>query len=603
MFAALVLALLLAAGYGGDDPSPTSTATPTATATAESSQATPTATATPASTATAESSRATPTATATPTSTATAAPSTATPASTPTEGSTPTTPSPTPARSPALTVEEYAQWCAASQPTPASDVTPAEAVAEALAEIERIEPPPELHGFHTALTGNGIALLLLFRELEEGGLAEGEDTLDGLSFVAGLFDRAFEREVAALPEGVRATLEEASCLWGNEFTDAVAGPTPGPTSVAREDPAQGVTDSPQSWDTLGQVIARGELKCGVKQTQPLFGFRAADGTYSGFDIEFCKAIAAAVLGDNRRVEYIDASDPSTRFELLAVAEIDVLIRATAVTASRDRELGVDFAQPIFYTGQGFAVRKDSGIQSTSDMGDATICVRTGTTTEQNLADHFTDIGLDPMGGFDHDGADAFFYGRDHVRASVPLSRNRPAALVPSPARLHGGPALAGEHEDVLVAGRPGDGELAAADTPAVLRTDEGVGVIAAQREGVVALGVGEVVLGLHVGDAGGLVAIDRDDVIGADVLGRRKAAETGAHARGPVVGAHGRRLAAAPRGEVDLDLVGEAGAVGLPIPHVDARGVADDSVADGLAIEDLLDGGFVRFLTHVGTPW
>ena len=315
----------------------------------------------------------------------------------------------------ALTVEEYAAWCVGmgSQPVPEKGDSGAELAAGTLTEIERIEPPPELHGFHTALTGNGIALLLLFREMKEGGLAGGEGALEGLSLVAGLFDRAFEREVAALPEGVRATLGEAGCLWGG-LGEAVATPTPPPTAEATEPLVEGVPDGPPSWRTLELVIARGELKCGVKQTQPLFGFRAADGTYSGFDIEFCKAIAAAVLGDDSRVEYIDASDPSTRFELLAVAEIDVLIRATAVTASRDRELGVDFAQPIFYTGQGFAVRRDSGIQSTSDMGDATICVRTGTTTEQNLADHFTDIGLDPMGGFDHDGADAFFYGRCDV---------------------------------------------------------------------------------------------------------------------------------------------------------------------------------------------
>ena len=288
-------------------------------------------------------------------------------------------------------------------------------MAEALAEIERIEPPPELHGFHTALTGNGIALLLLFRELEEGVLAEGEDALDGLSFVAGLFDRAFEREVAALPEGVRATLGEAGCLWGG-LGAAVATPTPPPTAEATEPLVEGVPNGPQSWDTLGQVIDRGELKCGVKQTQPLFGFRERDGTVSGFDIEFCKAIAAAVLGDPTRVWYIDASDAATRFYLLADAEIDVLIRTTTFTASRDRELKVDFAQPIFYTGQGFAVREDSGIASTSDMGDATICVRTGTTTEQNVADHFTELGLSyhPLGGSRDDIEDAFFAGRCDV---------------------------------------------------------------------------------------------------------------------------------------------------------------------------------------------
>ena len=169
-------------------------------------------------------------------------------------------------------------------------------------------------------------------------------------------------------------------------------------------------------DTVATVQDRDELLCGVKQTQPLFGFKEADGSVTGFDIEFCKAIAAATLGDANKVEYVDASDASTRFELLNDGEIDLLIRTTTITASRDRELGVDFAQTTFYTGQGFAVRTDSGIETTSDMGEAAICVQTGTTTEQNVADHFTDIGLEysPLGGLSQDVADAFFTGRCDV---------------------------------------------------------------------------------------------------------------------------------------------------------------------------------------------
>ena len=172
----------------------------------------------------------------------------------------------------------------------------------------------------------------------------------------------------------------------------------------------------EAGNTVATVQDRGELLCGVKQTQPLFGFKEADGSVTGFDIEFCKAIAAATLSDANAVEYVDASDASTRFELLADKEIDVLIRTTTITASRDRELGVDFAQTTFYTGQGFAVRTDSGIDSTSDMGEAAICVQTGTTTEQNVADHFTDIGLEysPLGGLSSDVADAFFTGRCDV---------------------------------------------------------------------------------------------------------------------------------------------------------------------------------------------
>ena len=169
-------------------------------------------------------------------------------------------------------------------------------------------------------------------------------------------------------------------------------------------------------DTLAAVIDRGELKCGVKQTQPLFGFREADGTVAGFDVEFCKAIAAAALGDADALELVDASDASTRFELLADGEIDVLIRTTTITASRDRELNVDFAQTTFYTGQGFAVHAGSGIGSTADMDGTTICVQSGTTTEQNLADHFTDLGLSytPIGGGDQETQDAFIAGRCDV---------------------------------------------------------------------------------------------------------------------------------------------------------------------------------------------
>ena len=114
----------------------------------------------------------------------------------------------------ALTVEEYAAWCVGmgSQPVPEKGDSGADLAAGTLTEIEGIEPPPELRRFHSALTGNAIALVLLSGELEEGVLAEGEDALDGLSLLAGLFDRAFEREVAALAPDVRAALEEAECL-------------------------------------------------------------------------------------------------------------------------------------------------------------------------------------------------------------------------------------------------------------------------------------------------------------------------------------------------------------------------------------------------------
>ena len=166
--------------------------------------------------------------------------------------------------------------------------------------------------------------------------------------------------------------------------------------------------------TIGEIVDRGELNCGVKWTQPLFGQQTEDGSVAGFDIEFCKALAAAVLDDPDAVNYVDASDASTRFVLLEFEEIDVLIRTTTVTFSRDAHLGVDFVQPTFYAGQGFAVRRDSGIAQIAHLDGATICVQTGTFLERNLAGYSAKSGLDYvlLGNLNGpDLWDAFFAGR------------------------------------------------------------------------------------------------------------------------------------------------------------------------------------------------
>ncbi len=183
----------------------------------------------------------------------------------------------------------------------------------------------------------------------------------------------------------------------------------------QDQPMAQVSGDPRG-NTLQLIMDRDAVKCGTKQNSPLFGNKEPDGSIFGFDADFCRAIAAAVLNDHTKVEFVDASDASTRFELLADGEIDVLIRTTTITASRDADLGVDFAQTTFYDGQGFAVRADAGIRSTADMNGLTICVQSGTTTEQNLADHFVDIGLDytPLGGGDAETQDAFVAGRCDV---------------------------------------------------------------------------------------------------------------------------------------------------------------------------------------------
>lgn len=161
--------------------------------------------------------------------------------------------------------------------------------------------------------------------------------------------------------------------------------------------------------TLQTVMDRGELKCGVKSSQAGMGNLEDDGTFTGFDIEICKAIAAAVFGDSEKVEYVPAS-AGDRFDLLASGEIDVLIRTTTWTFTRDIDLNATFATTTFYDGQGMMVKDDSPFQAIADMDGATICVTTGTTTESNLDDTFAALGISytPLAVADDAGSQANF---------------------------------------------------------------------------------------------------------------------------------------------------------------------------------------------------
>ena len=138
--------------------------------------------------------------------------------------------------------------------------------------------------------------------------------------------------------------------------------------------------------TLETVRSRGSLVCGVNSAG-LAGFTNinADGSYSGFDVDFCRAIAAAVLGDSQAVTFRGLS-AQERFTALQTGEIDVLIRNTTWTTNRDTALGFNFAPTTFYDGQGFMARANSGIAEIDDLDGTTICVQSGTTTELNLAD-------------------------------------------------------------------------------------------------------------------------------------------------------------------------------------------------------------------------
>ena len=149
----------------------------------------------------------------------------------------------------------------------------------------------------------------------------------------------------------------------------------------------------QGGGKLAEVKARGELICGVNDQLPGFGSVNDAGDYEGFDIDFCHAIAAAVLGDGDAVRF-RALSAQERFTAVQTGEVDVLIRNTTWTSSRDSDVGLDFAPVNFFDGQGFMVRTDSGIAELEDLDGLRIGVQSGTTTELNLADVMGALGIE-----------------------------------------------------------------------------------------------------------------------------------------------------------------------------------------------------------------
>jgi len=176
--------------------------------------------------------------------------------------------------------------------------------------------------------------------------------------------------------------------------EAMAEPTEAPAATTEETAAPVA----QAGATLDLVKGRGELICGGNANVPGFGYLDPDtNEFAGFDIDFCRAIAAAVLGDATAVT-VRPTTAQERFPVLQSGEADVLIRNTTWTISRDTSLGFNFAPTTFFDGQGMMIRKDSGITSLEDMEGATICVQQGTTTEKNLADVFRalDVSYEPV---------------------------------------------------------------------------------------------------------------------------------------------------------------------------------------------------------------
>lgn len=148
----------------------------------------------------------------------------------------------------------------------------------------------------------------------------------------------------------------------------------------------------QAGETVDAVMDKGYIQCGVNTS--LAGFsNATGGEWAGLDVDLCRAVAAAMLGDSEAVRFT-ALTANQRFTALQSGEVDILSRNTTWTLTRDTALGLNFAGVNYYDGQGFMVRKDLGVSSAKELSGAAICVEPGTTTELNLADYFRAQGME-----------------------------------------------------------------------------------------------------------------------------------------------------------------------------------------------------------------
>jgi general L-amino acid transport system substrate-binding protein len=144
--------------------------------------------------------------------------------------------------------------------------------------------------------------------------------------------------------------------------------------------------------TVDEIKSRDVVRCGVNTGLAGFAIADSQGNWTGLDVDFCRAVAAALLGDASKVEFVPLS-AQQRFTALQSGEVDLLSRNTTWTLTRDTALGLDFTAVTFYDGQGFMVPADLGVESALELDGAAICVQTGTTTEKNLTDFFRATGM------------------------------------------------------------------------------------------------------------------------------------------------------------------------------------------------------------------
>ncbi len=191
---------------------------------------------------------------------------------------------------------------------------------------------------------------------------------------------------AAAPAAPAAPVEVTRIVEVTRVVEVTAAPADTSAAAPTPAPAPAAPAAPSGFgETLKAIKARGKLICGVNSQVPGFGFVDSAGAFSGFDIDYCKALAAAIFNDVNKVEYRPLT-AEQRFAALQSGEIDVLIRNTTWTLTRDTDNGANFVATTFYDGQGIMVPKDANITKLEELDGATICVQKGTTTELNLAD-------------------------------------------------------------------------------------------------------------------------------------------------------------------------------------------------------------------------
>src|SRR5205807_1274006 len=186
--------------------------------------------------------------------------------------------------------------------------------------------------------------------------------------------------LAAVPTNKSSEIQSSSHLSSERFMKRAV------TTLALA-AAVAFAASAASAQTLNTIKSRGNLNCGANGTLGGFGLPDAQGNWTGLDVDFCRALAAAVFNDPAKVKFV-ALTAKDRFTALQSGDVDVLARNTTWTSSRDTSLGLNFTGVNYYDGQGFLVRKALKVNSALELNDAAVCVQQGTTTELNLADYF-----------------------------------------------------------------------------------------------------------------------------------------------------------------------------------------------------------------------